>query len=349
MDIRERILAAVNWEEPDKVPLTIYEEMLPRGSRERMLRECGIGLVLRLPAYRLEHRQVEITTREYWENGRKLIRKTIHTPVGDVWQTLEPDTGGYGTSNWIKEHYVKKPEDFKTMAYFISDPIYRDNNDYIKEAVRRMGRDGIVAIRVAKSPMQEMLYRMMGLERFSIDYHERRDLVDFLHDTTQKRYEEIYALAAETPVEIMQLSDNITGDVVGGDRYRKYLMPGYRRMKELLRGTGKKLAVHMDGRLASLSDEIAEAEFDIVEALTPPPVGDVEVKKARQIWPDKMLWLNFTSTVHVESVEAIEAHARKLIEEAGTKRGFAIGVTEDAPIQALERSLETISKVIRDY
>jgi hypothetical protein len=35
MDNRERILAAMTWEEPDQVPLTIYDWMIPRGSASR--------------------------------------------------------------------------------------------------------------------------------------------------------------------------------------------------------------------------------------------------------------------------------------------------------------------------
>ena len=56
--------------------------------------------------------------------------------------------------------------------------------------------------------------------------------------------------------------------------------------------------------------------FDIVEAFTPAPMGDVTVAEARAAWPDKALWLNFTSSVHLEPDEAIRAHARQLIQEA---------------------------------
>jgi len=158
MNIKERILATLDWDEPDKVPLTVYDWMVPRGEVGRHLRESGVGLVLRPPAHRIEHREVEIISREYWENGLKLVRKTIHTPVGD----------------------------------------------------------------------------------FSI-------------------------------------------------------------------------------------------------------------KEARKSWPKKALWINFTSSMHIEKSEVIEAHTRHLLEEAGSKRGFAIGVTEDALFEDLERSLGVILRVLQDY
>ena len=347
MNIRERILSALNWEEPDRIPLTIYDWMIPRGETERMLRKAGVGLILRLPAHQVEHREVDFVSKEYWENGKKYVRKTIRTPVGEIHQTLEPEVA-YDTSLWIKEHFIKEPDDYKVMEFVWKDMIIHDNFDVIKEAVRRIGGDGLVYVRLAKVPVQEMLYQMLGLEQFSLDYYDRRDLFDSLHNSMLKRYEELFDLAADAPVEIILYGDNITSDVVGEERFRNYCMPVYKRTTEKLAGTGKKLAVHLDGRLASLKHTIGEAEMDIVEALTPPPMGDVSVKEARELWPDKALWINFTSSMHIEPPDAIEAHTRHLIEESGTRKGFAIGITEDAPVKALEKSLDVISRVLNE-
>jgi EAL domain-containing protein (putative c-di-GMP-specific phosphodiesterase class I) len=104
----------------------------------------------------------------------------------------------------------------------------------------------------------------------------------------------------------------------------------------------------MDGRLRGLLPEIGGAEFDIMEAMTPPPMGDVSVKEAREAWPDKALWINFTSPVHLQPPAAIETHTRQLLAEAGGRRGFAISVTEDAPVEALEKSLAVIARVLRE-
>ncbi|MHB1414608.1 MAG: uroporphyrinogen decarboxylase family protein, partial [Chloroflexota bacterium] len=218
-----------------------------------------------------------------------------------------------------------------------------------REAQRRLGSDGLVIVRLFKSPIQEMLYQMMGMEQFGMDYYFHRDLFDSLHAVMLERYNEMYDMAVDSPVEVVQLGDNITSDVVGEERYRRYLMPVYTSLKAKLAGTGKQLAVHMDGRLKSLKKPIAEADFDIVEAITPPPMGDVSIAEAREAWPGKALWINFTSSMHIEPEDVIEAHTRELLAEAGSKRGFAISITEDAPVEALEKSLAIITRVLRDY
>ena len=346
MDTRERILTALTGGEPDRVPLTIYEFMMSRGQNERWLREQGLGLIVRMPAHRLEHRQVQFINHEYWEKGERRIRRTLRTPVGEVWQTVAPDAA-YG-STWILEHFIKRPEDYQVMEFFVRDAVYHDNLENIREAQRRIGGDGLVYVRLAKVPIQEMLYYMLGMEQFAIDYYEKRDLFDSLHAAMLEQYERLYALAAEAPVEVILMGDNISSEVVGGERFRDYCAPVYSRIKEVLAGTGKLLAVHMDGKLKMLAKAVADTPVDVIEALTPPPMGDLSVAEARAAWPGKALWLNFTSSFHIASPEVIEAHTRQLLEEAGSKRGFAIGVTEDAPFEALERSLAVIARVLRE-
>ena len=45
MNIKERILTAMSWEEPDIIPLTIYDFLFPRSEKERLLLQLGVGMV----------------------------------------------------------------------------------------------------------------------------------------------------------------------------------------------------------------------------------------------------------------------------------------------------------------
>jgi hypothetical protein len=289
-----------------------------------------------------------VVSREYFENGRKRIRRTLRTPVGEAWQILEPDAA-YETSSWICEHFIKRPEDYRVLEAYYQDMVFEEHNEVFREAQRRVGDDGLVFARIPRTPLQEMLYQLMGLDRFAADYQDRRDLVDSLFATMAKRYEEIYDLAVASPAEIVWCADNIHGDMIGRERFRGYIAPEYAKIRARVNGTAKLLAVHMDGTLRSLAREIAAAECHIIEAMTPPPMGDLSIREARAAWPGKALWLNFTSSMHIEPPEVIAEHTRNLLAEAGTTRGFAIGVTEDAPVAALERSLAVIAGVLREH
>lgn len=65
----------------------------------------------------------------------------------------------------------------------------------------------------------------------------------------------------------------------------------------MLHAKGKLLDVHMDGRLKALAEEIAKSDVDIVEAFTPPPMGDLPLDVAMSLWKKKILWINFPSAI----------------------------------------------------
>lgn len=53
-------------------------------------------------------------------------------------------------------------------------------------------------------------------------------------------------------------------------------------------------------------------------------------KEARQAWPDKVLWINFPSSLHLASKERISHVTEQIIDEAGPE-ALLIGITEDVP------------------
>jgi hypothetical protein len=135
MNIRERLLATLYWNEPDQVPLTVYEMILKRGMRERLVRNLGVGLIYRPAPFQVEYRNVEVTRKEYWEHGKRLIRYTLTTPVGAIWETLEPDVTCYDTNTWIKEYLIKQPEDYRVMEYVWQNMVFHDNSAHILELI----------------------------------------------------------------------------------------------------------------------------------------------------------------------------------------------------------------------
>jgi hypothetical protein len=50
MNFQERINAVLHLSDPDQVPFALYIESFPSGDYERILRNRGMGLVVRKPA-----------------------------------------------------------------------------------------------------------------------------------------------------------------------------------------------------------------------------------------------------------------------------------------------------------
>jgi uroporphyrinogen-III decarboxylase len=346
MTPKERVFAALKGKRPDRVPFTAYTGLFPRGETERRLRNEGVGLIERCRIHKIEHSRVEVERREYWQAGRPLVRETIHTPVGEVWRDRQPEAG-YGTIR-ILDYFIKRPEDYGPVKFMIEDTIYRPDYDRYAVIEQNLGDDGVIMATIGYTPIQEMLVHLLGIERFGLDFYDHREEIDELYQIMREKHKELYQVVADSPVDIISYGDNITGELIGPERFRRYYLPCYNELARLLHKRGKILAVHMDGKLNCLKEAIAETEIDCIEAFTPPPVGDLSVKEALGLWKDKSLWINFTSSIHMARPEIIRDHTRALLREAAPGKRFIISITENVPDDFWQKSFSIISEVLKE-
>lgn len=344
MTPRQRIRVVLHGDMPDQVPFTIYWIMLPRGERERRLRKAGLAIVERMALYWEEYPNCEITQREYRENGVRTIRETVRTPAGEV--TSVRKVGLAYDSEMHAEHFIKRPEDYRVMEYMIRDVVYYPDYDAYHIAQERLGEDGYVLPHIGYSPLMQMLVQLMGLERFSFDMIERPDEFFSLYDLLCERRRELYQLYADSPAEAVLYGGNVVPNIMGRKRFEQYILPCANECADYLHEKGKLLGMHLDADTRALAPAIAESKLDIIEAFTPPPDCDMSVAEAREAWPDKILWCNFPSSVHVSDDDTIGATAREMLDEAGRGEQFLIGVTEDIPEAHMWRSLGVIADVL---
>jgi len=346
MTPRERLVAALRGEPVDHVPLCAYPGLLPRGETERRLRNEGLGLFHRIGVVATERPNVSTSTTHYREQGRWWVRNTVHTPVGEVSEVLRTG-GGYGTSLRC-EFFLKRPEDYRVLEFLVKDEVYSPCVEAFHEAERTLGEDGVVIGNLGYTPMQQMLIMWMGPERFAIDFYERPDEFFSLYELLCRRHEEQYEIAAASPAEFLEYGDNVTSEMIGLERFQKFVVPCYNRFGEQLHAKGKRLGSHLDGNLKILKEAIRDSELDFIEAYNPPPDGDLSIREARACWGDKVIAINYTSSLHLASPERIEAHTLDLLRDSGDGRGFIVGVTENIPEHVWQNTLTQINGILRE-
>jgi hypothetical protein len=106
-------------------------------------------------------------------------------------------------------------------------------------------------------------------------------------------------------------------------------MPEYEKMGRVLHEHGKLMAVHMDGRVDVLKDLITKTPIDIVEALPPPPMGDLPIGEALSIWKNKVVWTGFPGSVYILGPEAVKKHALNLLREIGSGDRLIIEISTE--------------------
>lgn len=343
MTLKERIWGAIWGKEIDRVPFTTYPGLFPE--REPLVKAGLIGNMNRCSVYQeSSSAKIERSSEEYQVGNEKRVRYTLRTPVGEISETLRTG-GGYGTSLRC-EFFIKEPEDYEVVKYIVRNRQYTPNYDGLFDTEKAVGDDGVVVGNVKYSPIQEMLVLLMGPERFSIDYYERRDLFDSLYDAITEKDREIYKIAAESPAQAVIYGDNITSQMIGLERFEKYCVSRYNELGAMLHEKGKLLGVHMDGNLQHLKKAIADSEVDIVEAFNPAPDGDISVKDARESWPDKVIWINFTSSFHLAEPEIIREHTIDLLRQSYPGHRFIIGITENVPDHVRENSMRIVAETL---
>lgn len=304
MKLRERILALLRGDLPDKLPFVHCDRHFPRGGVERDVRNRGLGLLCYRPCFIESVSRVEVMTKTEGD----ILTRTYSTPVGSITERLKFGVG-YGQGRYGRdwkgmqprriEFAVKNPEDYDVLRFIVENTHYKPYYYAIEDQKKRLGDDGIVVARLLYSPFQRLLLHWVG-PRLYIHHARQRELVEAVYTILEERYEaELFPIAADSPSEVVIYGDNIDGVLMSPRIFEQYHLPSYAKCAKILHAKGKLLDVHMDGRLRNISNLIANSAIDIVEAFTPPPMGDLSIEEALSIWEKKILWVNFPSSVSV--------------------------------------------------
>lgn len=348
MTNRERVRQAVRGEQTDRIPFTVYWLMLPRSAEERALRNAGLTVVERVPLYHVEYRNVSVKTREYYQDGVQYQQRLLETPIGTL-SSLFVREYANNTSWWQKEYYIKTSEDYRTAQYIIKDKVYREQFDAYRGAVQQWGDDGYVMGNTEYSPMNMLIYDLLGVEQFSIHLIEEEDQLFSLYETIRTKQREMFSLCGSSPAEVINYCGNISQEVAGLDRFVHYYLPCINEFADVLHENGKLASCHYDAKMRILADEVAHSQTDIIEAFTPLPDGDLSVGEVRTLWKGKTLWINFPSSVLLEPEHSIEKTLEEILLQAGSPEKFLVGITEDVPASHWRQGFAAINRLLASY
>jgi hypothetical protein len=358
MTIRERMLAVYRHERLPTPPVAIYSRYLPRGFGEREVRNAGLGIIDYVPpvsllappwhmqsGYLSEVRGADLEIRLSFENGAQVETRTYRTPAGTVCQRTSVDAG-YG-SDWVQKYYIERPEDYRVLRYLVDHTVLRSQAAAFDARARDLGEDGVVLARLDRSPLQKLLVELAGPERVLMDLQTDPEPVEELLEALERRMDEAFQMALDSGAEVIWQPDNVTSALTPPQYFRRYCVPFYGRRAELCRQAGKRLVVHMDGRVKALKSLVASCAFDAVESLSLPEMGgDMTMAQAREAWPDKVVLPNFPASLALQPDAAIEEFLSGLTRDAAGMP-WMLQFSEDVPAAELPRVLPLVCRFMR--
>jgi hypothetical protein len=348
---RERLMAAFNGEEPDKTPVCIHQQMLAQypGGWYRRLKERGLGLirpagfyrpVWALTAARHNPHLPDVTYKrvDYSEKGVWKCRLSYDTPVGSISSVWMANPVAHVTTIETPEQYfIKQPQDWRVVNYIIKGIIDRMGPSYksFLRAEDEIGEDGVCILFLGYTAWQRAWIEIAGPERAVIDFHKQIEEVQEFIDLHRQWHSRIAEFAAESPAKFIDIGENIS-DMISPAYFREYCKSIYEVYAKKIEGTGKILGVHMDGRLGHLRKEIAETPINVIESYSVPPTGDVSLTEAKEIWPDKMLFMNTASHLAWAGPGEVREFYEALAGEWGSKKGILLELVEQLPPDKVE-------------
>ncbi|MBT4502730.1 MAG: hypothetical protein HOC74_33670 [Gemmatimonadetes bacterium] len=345
MTPRERVERTLRGELANKVPFTAFADRLPRSAASRRLRNGGLCLIDRQASiFRVVTPNVHRQQIHYVEGGNTFVRTALETPAGTLDEVEQ--YGPNGMTSWHVERFFKDPEDYKPLLALIEDQQYEPDYENFLQRQEQLGDDFFLRPDIGYSPMHTIVYSLMGIECFAREWAERRDEVIELYDALVENHRSLYPIAAQSPALMVNYCGNVSPEIVGLKRFEEYYLPHYDEFADIMHAHDKLVSVHFDAATWLFEEFIGLSRIDCVEGFTPPPDGDMTVAQARSVWHDKLLWIHFPPTAHLDPVAEIEDATRQLLREAASGMRFLIGTAESLPEQNWQEALFAIMKII---
>ena len=348
MTMRERLLAVLRGEKPDRVPFCQYDgTAAPNEEVWQVVGRDNMGFMRWVSAHRVEHPNCRFESKAIERGGLPGERITLHTPAGSITEEfyLEPT---YNTAS-RHEHFIKTREDCFALIAYLKDLVILEDYDSLQKHIEDIGEDGLVHCCVGRTPFQQLWVEWVSLTDLCCHLLDWPDVLEECIALMARNQKRMFEIAAGSPAPYIDIGDNVTAPVIGENYYRKYCMPSYAELADIVDGKNKPIFVHMDGDLRPLWDAIGESRIDGIDSFSPTPDNDTSVADAVRLWPHMRLFVNYPSSVHLREPQAIYDTAMQMLHEGGHTGRLVIGVFENVPPKVWRKSYPEIVRAIRDF
>jgi hypothetical protein len=246
------------------------------------------------------------------------------------------------------EGLLKGIQDYAPIISMIEDTVFHVDNTVYTDTVRDLGGDGLFTeYGCPLTPYGQTRYIFgdtSGMEKWVFEQADHPKEFARLFRAIVEREERWMQFLAESPAEYIRFGD-IDGSW-GPDVIKRYDLPFIKKWVPYLQSKGKICCVHAHAiNLASFKELVAEMGFDVVEAFTPPPVGNLSIQEARSAWgKDTIIWVNFPETVFYQGPQATKEYTRELLESDPPGNRLVIGFTEMGLWGATDTDTERLFK-----
>jgi len=304
MNGKERLLAALAGERPDRVPfapniwqwfhVNDYNRTRPpaiggAATPVEVLRGLGADIfskfdgIAAVATYRDCGQRVEFggglpEGRAPWASfttfeGGLTRTDRLETPAGALTHTWEyrAESGApFEAEHWWKDFDA----DYPAVRFWMENTEWHLDPGALQAGLENVGDDGLIIFQLMPSPLKQFhwLAGQTMASYFITDHPQEMGALARLHE--QKSLEYLEAVVDQPGVWVFEVPDNLDSLFYPPAWFRAYCLPVLRRAAEMVHARNKYLFVHACGKLKRLGPQFVEAGLDCVEGQAPPPLGD---------------------------------------------------------------------------
>jgi hypothetical protein len=301
-----------------------YDNLIPRGEFARQLRNRGVGLCCRRATVWSEMPNVAVEKRTAGDT----VTTCYHTPRGSVSAKSRTHLGRISDGSSVStERLIKNVDDYAPVIFMLEDAIFHLDASIYRDTQRDLGSDGIVRITGIRPPYDASQY-YFSLERWAAEQVDHPEHFGRLLQALENYADRQLQLLVESPGEFVGLG-SIDGWYSPG-KMKEFVLPFYQKVVPRLQEAGKLCAVHAHAsKLKGCKELIVQMNFDVVEAFTPPPIGDLSLAEARAAWGrDTVIWVNFPETIFWLGEKETREYTADLLRSDPPGDALVIGMTE---------------------
>lgn len=386
MNKRERILAMLQGNKPDKLPwcadLAYWidylndEKLMPEKylqkdaiSADEKL-SMGLAAPFNTPGLIQLHRDLDVgfylqgyfpfdtiyddtvQTKTVFTDVKEgqLRTITVTTPLGSMEEVWEYR---FSTHSWgPKQHMVKGVEDIPKLKYLYEHTTYVPNYATAEERVPLVDGIGVVLVYIPKAPIMELIALRAGIETVVDMLAEDEEAFEELLEVMERKHDEACEIALKAPCECIMCPDNLSSGSIGRNLYRKYDMPYAKKWTKRIREAGKYSFVHLDGTLNPLLTDVCEAGYDVIEGLTPGPMGDLEYEQMRPLASENaILWGCIPSNLFDPDYpdEAFDEYVIRLIGQMVADGRSVLAVGDQVVPRTRAERIKRVNELVEKY
>jgi uroporphyrinogen decarboxylase len=310
MTHKERILAAVNHEEPDRVP--VYELAVYAHAY------CEITP----QAYYDTHVDFGLDAITVWDEGipkRRLDNETFVDEWGRVWRKPENSRLTY-----YQRGSIVTPEDLEALS--LPDPCNPERLKGLRETIR-INKNHIAVVGGIQDAF-EIPSQMRGLENFLLDYYRNPTFVEKLVETSVRYNIELAKAMIDLGVDALVTGDDYAykkAPFMSPAHFRRFVVPYLKRIVDVGHKHSIPVIKHTDGNILSILDDIVETGIDALHPIE--PQAGMSLRNVKEKYGDRICIIgnvDVTSVLPFGTVEDVTREVRRCIDDAASGGGYIL-------------------------